>query len=97
LLACAALGVANGWWGSQAAAGDGEWVFRRSYFSHVLPEDLQARYPQPESRSAYRLPFAYEAPGAGIHGVYRYNNIQIFDGRSMDTTIYRQNWFQLQP
>jgi hypothetical protein len=75
----------------------GDWIYRRSYFSHVLPPDVAARYPAPESRSAYRVPMVYEAPTAGIRGVYRYNPIILYDGRSSDITIYRQNWIQFQP
>lgn len=76
---------------------DSSWIYRRSYFSHNLPPSVQAQYPVPESRSAYRIPMVYESPGAGIQGVYRYNPIIMYDGRSSDVTVYRQNWFQLQP
>jgi hypothetical protein len=80
-----------------ASAGD-DWVFRRSYFSHVLPPEVQARYPVPESRSAYRLPLVDLYPGIAVQGIYRYNTINIYDGAgSMDTTIYGQYWLQAKP
>ena len=75
-----------------ASADDQGWMFRRSYFSHVLPPEIQARYPVPESRSAYRRPLV--TPGFGVRGSYRYNPIEIYDGRSTDVEIYRQFWFQ---
>jgi hypothetical protein len=80
-----------------AAADDQGWMFRRSYFSHVLPPEIQARYPVPESRSAYRRPLVNLAPGFGVRGSYRYNPIEIFDGRSTDVEIYRSFWFQTEP
>jgi hypothetical protein len=75
-----------------AAADDTGWVFRRSYFSHVLPPQVQARYPVPESRSAYRLPLVDVYPGFSVQGVQRYNTILMDQGN--DVTIYRQFWIQ---
>jgi hypothetical protein len=80
-----------------ASADDQGWMFRRSYFSHVLPPEIQARYPVPESRSAYRRPLVNLSAGFGVRGSYRYNPIEIFDGRSVDVEIYRQFWFQTEP
>jgi len=82
---------------NRALADDQGWMFRRSYFSHVLPPEIQARYPVPESRSAYRRPLVNLSPGFGVRGSYRYNPIEIFDGRSTDVEIYRQFWFQTEP
>jgi hypothetical protein len=80
-----------------ASADDQGWMFRRSYFSHVLPPEIQARYPVPESRSAYRRPLVNLSPGFGVRGSYRYNPIEIYDGRSTDVEIYRSFWFQTEP
>jgi hypothetical protein len=82
---------------NRAAADEQGWMFRRSYFSHVLPPEIQARYPVPESRSAYRRPLVNLSPGFGVRGSYRYNPIEIFDGTSTDVEIYRQFWFQTEP
>ena len=78
-----------------ASAGDESWMFRRSYFSHVLPPEIQARYPIPESRSAYRLPLVDVYPGFSVQGVQRYNTILLDNGN--DVTLYRQFWFQVKP
>lgn len=83
---------------SAAAADDGSWIFRRSYFSHVLPPEIQARYPVPESRSAYRLPLVDIYPGVSVQGVQRYNTIILGNGpNGTDMTIYRQFWLQVKP
>lgn len=79
-----------------APAGDDSWVYRRSYFSHVLPPDVQAQYPVPDSRSAYRIPYVDTSPGFGVRGIYRYNPVIIYDGRANDVTIYRQFWLQFE-
>jgi hypothetical protein len=82
---------------SPAWGGD-NWVFRRSYFSHVLPPEVQARYPVPESRSAYRLPLVDIYPGVSVQGVQRYNTIILGNGSNgTDYAIYRQFWMQVKP
>lgn len=83
---------------SPASADDRGWIFRRSYFSHVLPPEIQARYPIPESRSAYRLPLVDIYPGVSVQGVQRYNTILLGNGQNgTDMTIYRQFWLQAKP
>jgi hypothetical protein len=78
-----------------ASADDQGWMFRRSYFSHILPPEVQARYPIPVSRSAYRLPLVDTYPGFAVQGIQRWNTIQFDHGT--DTTIYRQFWIQAKP
>jgi hypothetical protein len=99
LTATAAVALASGLFASGSASADDEqsWMYRRSYFSHVLPPQIQARYPVPESRSAYRRPYVNLSPGFGVRGSYRYNPIMIYDGQSTDVEIYRQFWFQTEP
>src|SRR5580704_9822609 len=98
LTATLALALAAGLFASGSASADEQgWMYRRSYFSHVLPPQIQARYPVPEGRSAYRRPLVNLAPGFGVRGSYRYNPIEIFDGRSTDVEIYRSFWFQTEP
>ncbi len=75
------------------SADDNGWMYRRSYFSHVLPPAVQARYPIPVSRSAYRLPLVDVYPGISVQGVQRYDTILMDHGN--DVTIYRQFWIQV--
>ncbi len=92
-----AIALIAGLVANSSASADESWMYRRSYFSHVLPPQIQARYPVPESRSAYRRPYVNLSPGFGVRGSYRYNPIQIYDGQSTDVEIYRQFWFQTEP
>lgn len=78
------------------AAAD-EWMFRRSYYSHTLPPEVRQAYPTPESRSAYRRAYVGLQPGFAVRGGYRYNTTRLRSGSSVDTTITRENWFQLWP
>ena len=85
-------------WAMQPAlAADPNWMYRRSYFSHVLPSEAQANYPVPTSRSAYRVPMVQVYPGFSVQGAYRYDPVVINDGQASDVTIYRQFWAQYQP
>ena len=74
------------------ATGRGEasdWMFRRSYFSHSLPPEVAARYPVPESLSAYRPAIISPYPGFSLQGVTRFNNVVIPSGASLDYTLMR--------
>ena len=78
----AALAVVGGFWladARSASADDQGWMFRHSYFSHVMPPEIQARYPVPESRSAYRRPIVNLSPGFGVRGVYRPGDVTMLD------------------
>lgn len=69
-----------------------DWMFRRSYYSHVLPEPVPPGYPQPVSRSAYRG--AYYRDGFGVRTTYRVNNHVIQNGNRVDWTFYREGWVE---
>lgn len=74
-----------------------DWMFRRSYYTHALPQEQIERFPPPQRRTAYRPAYAGTTPGFGIRGVRRFNRIQLGNGRNADVTIYRQDWFELEP
>ncbi len=80
-----------------AAANAGDWMFRRSYYSHDVPADKAANYPRPRSRSAYRRAVTGYGPGFAIRGGYRYNRIFMRSGRSTDLTVIREEWFDIRP
>ena len=74
-----------------------KWMFRRSYYSHVIPENMQHMYPRPVSRSAYRRPVLPHRHGFAIRGGYRYDSMILRSGRSSDVTVYRESWFDVRP
>jgi len=91
LLAAAALAAVQ----SPTTAED--WMFRRSYFSHVPPPGVTPDYPLPESRSAYRPAFYREALGGSVRSAYRVNNYIIQNGNRMDRTFYREGYIEFNP
>jgi len=80
---------------SEATAGD--WIYRRSYFTHGVPPEEPGFVPYPESRSAYRRAFVNASPGFAVRGGYRFNRIYMRDGLSTDLTVIREDWFQVRP
>ncbi|QDT44382.1 hypothetical protein Pan241w_44910 [Gimesia alba] len=71
------------------------WMFNRSYYSHQLPPEVAARYPRPQSRSAYRLPQLATTPGFALKGARRWNYVRLYNGNSYDTTILRSDTFDV--
>ncbi|WP_339727304.1 hypothetical protein [uncultured Gimesia sp.] len=71
------------------------WMFNRSYYSHELPPEVAARYPRPESRSAYRLPQLATTPGFALKGARRWNYVRMYNGSGYDTTILRSDTFDV--
>ena len=69
-----------------------DWMFRRSYYSHELPEGQPVNYPLPVSRSAYRV--AHYREGFGISTGFRVNNYVIQNGNRVDRTFYREGWVE---
>lgn len=74
-----------------------DWMFRRSYHSHIRPPGHEIDSPLPESRSAYRTPVVRYHPGFSIRGGQRFNNYTLRSGSSTDWTIIRENWFEIRP
>jgi hypothetical protein len=69
----------------------GDWMFRRSYYSHDAgPGDLDDSAP---SRSAYRAPWVGAHPHSAVRSGWRYNSFVINNGSSTDMTFYRENWY----
>lgn len=93
LIAVALLGATTSFETARAE----DWMFYRSYYTHALPQEHLERFPPPERRTAYRAAFRGTTPGFGIRGVQRFNQIQLGRGRNSDITIYRQDWFELEP
>lgn len=79
---------------AQTAAAE-DWMFRRSYFSHVPAGELPPDYPLPVSRSAYRI--AHYRYGFGVNAGYRINNYIIQNGNRTDQTIYTEGWVEFSP
>jgi hypothetical protein len=73
------------------------WMFRRSYFSHVATGPEASPEAVPESRSAYRRAWAGTSPGFAARGAYRYNTVFLRSGNSVDVTVQREDWFEVNP
>ncbi len=82
---------------SANSASAAEWMFERSYFSHALPPEVQAQYPVPASRSAYRQAARGTTPGFAIRGVQRWKWTTMRSGNSYDTTLYRSTFVEQNP
>ena len=76
-------------------ASAGDWIFRRSYFTHTVPPHLRRHYPLPQSRSAYRQAYVGDSPGFSVQWGYRINRIIMRSGSSTDVTIIRENWLRV--
>ena len=79
------------------AASASDWMFQRSYFSHVGRDDEASRAIHPRSRSAYRPSVTGFGPGFAIRGGYRFKNLFLRSGNSTDTTVIRENFFDVTP
>jgi len=88
------VGVSLSWLVAAAAPAEaGNWVFRRSYYSHAAgPGDLDDSAP---SRSAYREPWVGAHPRFAIRGGWRFNSYILHNGQSTDRTFFRENWYDV--
>src|SRR5262245_43317865 len=77
---------------SSAEAGD--WMFRRSYYSHNAgPNVLDDAAP---SRSAYREPRVGAHPRFAIRGGWRFNSFVLQNGtNSVDMSFFRENFYDV--
>ena len=87
-----------------------DWTFRQSWFSdapavayqNAGPEEGFAMpplhpYAMPNSRSAYRPAIPQRGPGFAIRAKNRWNIYRLYNGRSYDTTIFREFSFEETP
>jgi len=79
---------------SQAPAEAGDWMFRRSYYSHNSgPGVLDDSAP---SRSASREPWVGAHPRFAIRGGWRFNSYVLQNGpNGVDMTFMRENWYDV--
>jgi hypothetical protein len=73
-----------------------DWMFRRSWFSH-LPAEGAPVFPTPPPEGAIRRAIPQLGPGFAVRSHYRWNVYRLQNGRSYDTTIYRQFSFEETP
>ncbi len=87
-----------------------DWTFRQSWFSDAPAVAYQSAgpdaafampslppYAMPTSRSAYRPATPQRGPGFSIRAKNRWNVYRLNNGRSYDTTIYREFSFEESP
>lgn len=94
LAVCFALALVGERVFGDCCQGHSDWRFRRSYFSHHVPQHLQHRYPPPPSRAAYRPAYYGAHPGFSFQGGYRINRMSIFNGTSNDTTVIYEGFLR---
>ena len=72
----------------------GDWMFRRSYYSHGPgPGVLDDSNP---SRAASREPWVGAHPRFAIRGGWRFNSFILQNGpNSTDRTFFRENWYDV--
>jgi hypothetical protein len=93
LLACLLLIVSEL---TAAEADAGSWMYYRSYFTDSVPGGPpHALVPNLQSRWTYRRPIRGTGYGFSVRGGYRYNRIYLRGGLSSDTTIIREDWFDV--
>ena len=81
-------------WGLTAAPADaGDWMFRRSYYSHAQGSGLLDD--APPSRSSYSEPWVGAHPRFAIRGGWRFNSFTLQNGQSTDRTFFRENWYDV--
>lgn len=85
--------VAAGLAGSATRVEAGDWMFRRSYYSHAAgPTVLDD---SPPSRSSYNEPWVGAHPRFAIRGGWRFNSFTLQNGSSTDRTFFRENWYDV--
>ncbi len=81
--------------GMSSASQAEDWMYKRSYYSHALPESPPPNYPLPVSRAGYRV--AHYREGFGVSTGYRWNNYVLQNGARVDRTLYLEGWVEMLP
>jgi len=76
---------------SASTASAADWMFEHSYYSHANSPGY-VNGTAPRSRSAYRPAYLGGHQKFAIRGGIRMNTIVIWNGDSVDRTIIRENW-----
>jgi hypothetical protein len=92
-----------------APADAGDWMFRRSFYSHDLAEagpsgaggsigptgsaGIGEVDYSSPSRSVYREPWIGAHPHSAVRSGWRYNSFILHNGSSTDMTILRESWY----
>src|SRR5579872_2991370 len=71
-----------------ASASAGDWVFRRSYYSHAAGPGVLDD--SPPSRSSYTGPWVGAHSRFASRGGWRFNSFTLQNGQSTDRTFYRE-------
>ena len=71
----------------------GDWMFRRSYYTHSAGPGLLDN--SPPSRSSYSEPWVGAHSRFAIRGGWRFNNFTLQNGQSTDQTFMRENWYDV--
>ncbi len=74
-----------------------DWAFRRSYFTHQLPQEVAATVPMPVSRSAYRIPTRPYNTGGTVRWTWRSNNIHLDSGSNHDSQVMWERSVEFRP
>ena len=86
--------------GNVAEASD--WMFRRSWFTdlpapHEPAVGALPAHAMPQPRSAYRPAIPQRGPGFAVRSKLRFNFYRLYNGRSYDTTVFREFYFEESP
>lgn len=74
-----------------------DWMYRRSYYSHMPVDGRQPDHPLPDHRSAHRTAYYREAFGFSVRSAFRINNFVLQNGPRTDRTIYQESYIEFQP
>lgn len=74
-----------------------DWMYRRSYYSHVPANGMAPQHPLPESRSAYRTAYYLDRPTVAFSSGYRYNTNFLSVGGRTNRSWEVEGWVSYGP